>query len=568
MASNAHISADKLEAGETLSGNYFYDDQDGDAEGGSAFKWYRVDNDGVSNQTLIEGANDKSYTLTAEDSGRKIIFEVTPIDNKGVQGLPLTAITDNDVSDPAPVLTGLSAKTPEEQSYFNSAHTPGSDDKDIATAQLWRSTPDGLDYQSQVYDELSTDYEWGSTISLDGNYKLVVTDQGGNATTVYFTIDQIVPEVTDVVQSQIHGLENGVYDYGDLIMIKFSDYIKKFDFYDEMSGTDNAGEAAGLTMPVLEAAAQRSGYSFGEGAQLTAASYIPFQPLYGNDFEISLGDNANLPTEGLMLELDAANIFTVSKIQAAGDTVTVAIPALESSNHAPILNETWTAPEFTAGEAGNLNLTGLFMDEDEDELTYSTENLTPDIAVITEDAGAVLTLNPVAAGTAKFKVTVSDGTTSEVTTISITVKNVQPTPYISEMVWGSDEVTQAIELYNPTDTPVTGVRLTIGGQEIYVDESFTIPAHGVHVIADWLGNFNFEDQEMYYAAMDMEFDPEGTEPLEVILYVNDVPVDTTSMSPQETMRRKTTVIKGTSSYKQSEWEFYPVDTTDGLGSHQ
>ncbi|MFS0870945.1 S-layer homology domain-containing protein [Paenibacillus xylanilyticus] len=572
VASSVLISGSKLEAGETLSGSYTYDDQDEDVEGETTFKWYRVDNDGVSNQTLIIGANEKDYTLTAEDSGHKIIFEVTPTDNKGVHGLPTTTVTDIDISDPAPLITGLSAKTPEQQSYFNAPYTPRSDDKDIATAVLWRTSSDGLNYQSPVYEFQSTDYRLGNTISMDGNYKLVVTDKGGNETTAYFTIDRMIPAVTEVVQSQNYGNDPSVYDSGDVIKAKFNNYIKKFDSYDEMSGTGNAAEAKGLTMAALEAAAQQSGHSFGEGAQLTATSYIPVNPLYGNEFEITLGENANLPITGFELELDAADIYTPSKTQAPGDTVSVAIPALEQINHAPVVNEAWTAPEFTVGEAGNLSLTGLFTDEDADDvLTYSIENLTPAIATVPEDSGDLLTITPIAAGTAEFKITASDGKSQKETAIQVTVKPAveQAAPFISEMVWGSDEDIQAIELYNPTDSPISHVRLTIGGDEIVLDESFSIPAHGGRVIADWNSGLESNiEAEVYYAVTDMNFDPDGTEPLEVVFFINGIPLDSSTLYPQQTMRRKAGITRGAAAYQESEWDIYPVDTMDGLGSYE
>jgi len=62
------------EVGLTLSGSYVYGDVDGDAEdtGGTSFRWLR---DGGE----IAGATGQNYTLTVDDEGAMIIFEVTPV---------------------------------------------------------------------------------------------------------------------------------------------------------------------------------------------------------------------------------------------------------------------------------------------------------------------------------------------------------------------------------------------------------------------------------------------------------------------------------------------------------
>jgi hypothetical protein len=68
---------------QTLSGDYVFSDPDGDAEGSSVLKWYRV-----VNQTPVQipDATESTYTIQDEDLGLPIVFEVTPYDEHGMPG--------------------------------------------------------------------------------------------------------------------------------------------------------------------------------------------------------------------------------------------------------------------------------------------------------------------------------------------------------------------------------------------------------------------------------------------------------------------------------------------------
>jgi hypothetical protein len=63
--------------GQSLTGTYVYTDSEGDAEGGSTFRWLR---DGA---TPIAGATGSTYLLDAADLGANIEFEVTPVAQSG-----------------------------------------------------------------------------------------------------------------------------------------------------------------------------------------------------------------------------------------------------------------------------------------------------------------------------------------------------------------------------------------------------------------------------------------------------------------------------------------------------
>ncbi len=68
---------------QVLTGNYNFVDPDGDAEGTSIMKWYRIVN---TNPVLIPDANTNSYTLQESDLGLPVVFEVTPYDEHGMPG--------------------------------------------------------------------------------------------------------------------------------------------------------------------------------------------------------------------------------------------------------------------------------------------------------------------------------------------------------------------------------------------------------------------------------------------------------------------------------------------------
>ncbi|MFW5444336.1 MAG: Ig-like domain-containing protein [Methylococcaceae bacterium] len=77
-----------LIVGDSLTGNYTYNDADGDAEGGSAFRWLR-------NGASIPGATGTSYTTVADDARTTITFEVVPVATSGSS--PGTAITSPNI---------------------------------------------------------------------------------------------------------------------------------------------------------------------------------------------------------------------------------------------------------------------------------------------------------------------------------------------------------------------------------------------------------------------------------------------------------------------------------------
>jgi hypothetical protein len=69
--------------GQTLTGNYTYNDAEGNAEGTSTFRWTRSDDASGTNETTIAGATGSNYVLAAADVNKYIKFYVTPIAASG-----------------------------------------------------------------------------------------------------------------------------------------------------------------------------------------------------------------------------------------------------------------------------------------------------------------------------------------------------------------------------------------------------------------------------------------------------------------------------------------------------
>ncbi|MBP1934808.1 S-layer homology domain-containing protein [Ammoniphilus resinae] len=75
--------------GQTLYGVYTYIDIENDTQGISTFKWFRADDATGTNKVAIDGATSSEYTLTDEDIGKYISFEVTPLASTGtLEGTP------------------------------------------------------------------------------------------------------------------------------------------------------------------------------------------------------------------------------------------------------------------------------------------------------------------------------------------------------------------------------------------------------------------------------------------------------------------------------------------------
>ena len=85
-----------LGLGGMVNGDYRYYDQNGDPEGESRFQWYRGLYENGTNKETIDGATELSYTITTDDWGHYLFFEVTPVAQTGIilEGIPKYAVMD------------------------------------------------------------------------------------------------------------------------------------------------------------------------------------------------------------------------------------------------------------------------------------------------------------------------------------------------------------------------------------------------------------------------------------------------------------------------------------------
>ena len=79
------ITGDITTPGATVEAVYEFSDPDGDAEGISTFRWFRVEN-GITSEIL--GEIQKYYVLPADTGNYQLQVEVTPVDERGLAGAP------------------------------------------------------------------------------------------------------------------------------------------------------------------------------------------------------------------------------------------------------------------------------------------------------------------------------------------------------------------------------------------------------------------------------------------------------------------------------------------------
>ncbi|MCE7991774.1 MAG: T9SS type A sorting domain-containing protein [Roseivirga sp.] len=160
-ANNVAISGN-LSVGEQLTGTYDFADPVGGSESGSTFKWYRADDVGGNNKTEISGAIAKIYTITQDDIGSFLSFEVTPSNG-----------TDTGV---AAESTALQVATP------------------VVINSVTRLTPSASDIQSSVNPVFRVTFNKGvRNVNADD---FVVNSTAGGAINTVTPVDERTYDVT------------------------------------------------------------------------------------------------------------------------------------------------------------------------------------------------------------------------------------------------------------------------------------------------------------------------------------------------------------------------------------
>ncbi|HEX3027746.1 MAG TPA: glycosyl hydrolase family 18 protein [Clostridia bacterium] len=167
-ATNVLISGTPV-VGQTLTGNYKYNNSSGIAEGASTYKWlYSTSLSGT--YYAISGATSRTYTLTGSDTGRYIKFQVTPVASRG------TPNTGTPVQSPAvgPVTAPVSGTAPIASNV--------SIDGNLVVNQALMGKYSYYDAEADA--EGSSVYRWLSSTSLTGTYTAII---GATASTYTLT---------------------------------------------------------------------------------------------------------------------------------------------------------------------------------------------------------------------------------------------------------------------------------------------------------------------------------------------------------------------------------------------
>jgi hypothetical protein len=139
-ATNVNVSG-IYEVGRTLTGSYTYNDNEGDAESGTTFRWYRADDQSGLNAVVIAGATATTYTLVSADGGKHIAFAVTPKNIKATGSEYLsdyTPIIDLAIK---PVITFYADKLTNRLTWTMADNTQNSGTWEVEFRQLGETIP-------------------------------------------------------------------------------------------------------------------------------------------------------------------------------------------------------------------------------------------------------------------------------------------------------------------------------------------------------------------------------------------------------------------------------------------
>ena len=176
-----------LEIGQQMQGSYDYEDLNGDPESGTTFKWFRANISGGTGAVEISGATSINYTLTTDDSGKYIQFQVTPRNDIGEVG-SMSASSWRGAVNSIPI-----ALYPRYISYTNVGE---------------QVTSSFSYYDNEGDPQGTTLYQWFTSPNSDGsgataiagatsaNYTIVAADEG----------NYLAVRITPVTQSGIQGL--------------------------------------------------------------------------------------------------------------------------------------------------------------------------------------------------------------------------------------------------------------------------------------------------------------------------------------------------------------------------
>jgi hypothetical protein len=106
------IIQDTLNPNIAVTGSYRYEDYNLKPEGNSVYQWYVADSIGGP-VTLIDSADLVTYTIDSAYVGKYLVFEVTPVTQDSIAGLPVKAYSSSVIS-----YTGIGEKNPFSAKIF------------------------------------------------------------------------------------------------------------------------------------------------------------------------------------------------------------------------------------------------------------------------------------------------------------------------------------------------------------------------------------------------------------------------------------------------------------------
>lgn len=163
-ATNVSISGTPA-IGKTLTGSYTYYDAGGIPQGASTYKWL-YSSSLTGTYYAISGVTAKTYTLTSNDSGHYIKFQVTPVASRGYPDTGSSVLS----TAVGPVAAPVSGSIPEALNVRISGNT--------AVGQVLTGVYTYYDKDGDL--EGNSTYRWLSSVTADGTYTAV---SGGTART-------------------------------------------------------------------------------------------------------------------------------------------------------------------------------------------------------------------------------------------------------------------------------------------------------------------------------------------------------------------------------------------------
>jgi len=172
VATNLSI-AGNFSNGETLTAAYNYFDVNNDAESNSFFLWFRSDNISGLNKTVIQNARNQTYTLTQQDIGKYISFEVTPCAATGSRfGASIESAIFGSVQNSAPRAVNMSLSGQffcGKEVTANYQYTDLENDTENNSLYYWLIADNASGFNSTIFvNENTTSFQ--IPISLIGKY--------------------------------------------------------------------------------------------------------------------------------------------------------------------------------------------------------------------------------------------------------------------------------------------------------------------------------------------------------------------------------------------------------------